>query len=377
MTTETKTAGYFDQKRNCPMYVGDVYVLPFEDPEFFKIVKKETEGIKVNQVGTANVFALSEIGKRFVEEGKFIGNEFENPHTIDAYLAECNAASEAEYAEATATKTSEIDEKIAAVEQANEELKEANAELKENIETMFDAASEEKREEENEQICSTDSDVTNVELQENTDEGSTDSDGTNPEGNEPAEDDNKPTEESETGAVSAEATTGKNVIVETASKAVPEVIANTADEKAALLRVKLLNKHIDENNAQIIQLQDKVEYHSQLASTLTYEPFVKLKSLVSEALHSNVDDENVKGIKERTKDFESIINIQNLLKDHQRAADKAENDIADLEDEIAKFEEEIASLNEKIDTFARQTKLNLASVTAQSKTEEMAEAVEK
>lgn len=375
--TDKKTAGYFDQKRNCPMYEGDVYVLPFEDPCFFKIVKPETEGFRVRQVGTANEFALSEIGKRFVVEGKFIGNEFENPHTIDEYLAECNAASETEYAEAAASETSELDEKIATVEQANEELKEANEELKENIETMFDAP-EEKREEENEQICSTDSDVTNAELQENTDEGSTAGDGTNPEGNEPAEDDNKPTEEPETGAVSAEATTGTNVIVEVAEGGVPEVIANTAEEKQALLRVKLLNKHIDENKAQIITLEEKVEYHSHLASTLTYEPFIKLKNLVSEALHTNVDDENIKGIKERTKDFESIVNIQNLLKEHQRAADKAENDIADLEDEITKFEDEIAELNSKIDTFARQQKLPLDSAKAveepqEEKVEEKAE----
>lgn len=349
------------------MYEGDVYVLPFEDPEFFKIVKPETEGFRVRQVGTSNEFALSEIGRRFVEEGKFIGNEFENPHTIDDYIAEKKAASEK-------TATSSIEEKIEAVEKANEELKESNETLKENIETMFEAqeASEETKEGEHEPLCSTDSDATNATTQNNIDESSTVGNGTDPEGNETeTEADNKPTEsEAETGAVSAEATTGKNVIVEVAQGGIPEVIANTAEEKQALLRVKLLNKHIDENKAQIITLEDKVEYHSHLASTLTYEPFIKLKNLVSEALHTNVDDENIKGIKERTKDFESIVNIQNLLKEHQRAADKAENDIADLEDEITKFEDEIAELNSKIDTFARQQKLPLDSAKAIEQQEE-------
>lgn len=374
--TEKKTAGYFDQKRNCPMYEGDVYVLPFEEPEFFKIVKPETEGFRVRQVGTSNEFALSEIGRRFVEEGKFIGNEFENPHTIDDYIAEKKASSEG-------TAASSIEEKIEAVEKANEELKESNETLKENIETMFEAkeASEETKEGEHEPLCSTDSDATNATTQDNIDESSTIGNGTDPEGNETeteAEANNKPTEETEAGAVSAEATTGKNVIVEVAQGGIPEVIANTAEEKQALLRVKLLNKHIDENKAQIITLEDKVEYHSHLASTLTYEPFIKLKNLVPEALHTNVDDENIKGIKERTKDFESIVNIQNLLKEHQRAADKAENDIADLEDEITKFEDEIAELNSKIDTFARQQKLPLDSAKAvkepqEEKVEEKAE----
>lgn len=363
--TEKKTAGYFDQKRNCPMYEGDVYVLPFEDPEFFKIVKPETEGFRVRQVGTSEEFALSEIGRRFVEEGRFIGNEFENPHTIDDYIAEKKASSEE-------TAVSSIEEKIAAVENANEELKECNETLKENIETMFEAkeTSEEQKEGEHEQLCSTNSDATNATTQDSIDESNTTGNGTDLEGNE-TEVDNKPTKaETETGAVSAEATTGKNVIVEVAQEGIPEVIANTAEEKQALLRVKLLNKHIDENKAQIITLEDKVEYHSHLASTLTYEPFIKLKNLVSEALHTNVDDENIKGIKERTKDFESIVNIQNLLKEHQRAADKAEQDIADLEDEITKFEDEIAELNSKIDTFARQQKLPLDSAKAAEQQEE-------
>lgn len=398
MTTEQKTAGYFDAKRQSPMYLGDVYVLPFENPEFFKIVKPENEGFKVVQVGTTNSYALCDIGKRLVEEGKFIGNEGLNPHTIDEYIeiqkaneeaAEVvthddviNAEIEEEHAEAAKASENEVlfpntplsdtpegvqaETSTVEAEQetsgtAEEGTATANSEAVEAVSETNEKEGE--KEGENEQLCSTDSDGTNAGIQKNTDESSTKQNGTDTDRSaktKPAAD-NKPTEEkSETGA------TGKNVIVETAAKPVPEVIANTADEKNALLRVKLLNKHIDENNAQIIQLQDKIEYHSQLASTLTYEPFVKLKNLVSEALHSNVDDENVKGIKERTKDFESIINIQNLLKDHQRQADKAEQDIADLEDEISKFEEEIAVLNEKIDMFARQTKLPLDSATAKT-----------
>ena len=90
---------------------------------------------------------------------------------------------------------------------------------------------------------------------------------------------------------------------------------------------------------------------------------MKLKEVVTEALHTNVDDENLKGIKERTKDFESILNIQGLLKQHQQKAKEAEFEITDLEDEISKFQDELDELEAKIDTFARQNKLPLESVT--------------
>lgn len=346
--TEQKTAGYFDQKRNCPMYEGDVYVLPYSEPEFFKIVKEENSGFRVQQVGTQNKYLLSEFGKKLVEEGQFIGNEIENVHTIDDYLKTKNVVKEAVAEVLT-------DEQPAP---AVQELLDKEENTSEVSTTEAPEENKEGEAENVEQICSTDSDGTDAELSNTADANSTISVGTEPKGNEPA----KPAETNEqeiSDKPNLPAETKSNVIIEKAAPSQIEVIANTADEKQALLRVKLLEKHITENSAEIITLQEKVEYHKDLASTLEYEPFIKLKNLVSEALHTNVDDENIKGIKERTKDFESIVNIQNLLKEHERLAAKYEQDIADLKDEISKFETEKAELNEKIDTFAAQTKLPL------------------
>lgn len=401
MTGNQKSAGYYDSVRNCPMYVGDVYYNKKEELPYYKIIDNIAMGISVHHNNTTEVTPIARFGANLVQMD-FIGNIFENENVIEEHKASLETPQEPvmfantpisdatenvseevemveetqqtepiETAETTETKSEEIsettpeaiEEKIAAVEQANEELKESNEKLKENIATMFEAPSEEK-DEEHEQICSTDSDVTATENGTSTDELQEDGTGNNSstDSEEPATEtaDEKPTEE---GAVSAEATTGKNVIVEVAKEAIPEVIANTKDEKNAIMRKKFLKNLISKNNSEIGDLQIKVEYNNNLASTLDFEPFVKLKHIVTEAIHSNVDDENIKGIKDRTKDFESIVNIQNLLKEYKQKALDAEQRIVDLEDEISKFEDELAELEAKIDTFARQEKLPLDSVT--------------
>ena len=378
-----KSAGYFDSIRNCPVYEGDVYFDEGLFEPYFRVVNTVEKGFVVHHVGSTETFALSSEGALLIQR-QYIGNELENPNVIAEHKAsleepkepasEENAtveeteqqttteeATEEKVAEITETPTT-VEEHIAAVEQANDELKESNAQLKEAVETMFDAPSTEK-ESENEQICSTNSDVTTTENAENTNELQDNGTGTdnaaNSEEKPAAETSDKPIERT----VSAEATTGKNVIVEVAKDAVPEIIANTKDEKNAVLRKKFITKLICTNQDKIAELEEVAEKHKELAQTLDYKPFIKLKDLVTEALHTNVDDENLKGIKERTKDFESILNIQGLLKQHQQKAEEAEYKICDLKNEISKFEDELADLEAKIDTFARQQKLALDNTT--------------
>lgn len=378
-----KSAGYFDSIRNCPVYEGDVYFDEGLFEPYFRVVNTVEKGFVVHHVGSTETFALSSEGALLIQR-QYIGNELENPNVIAEHKAsleepkepasEENAtveeteqqttteeATEEKVAEIAETPTT-VEEHIAAVEQANDELKESNAQLKEAVETMFDAPSTEK-ESENEQICSTNSDVTTTENAENANELQDNGTGTdnaaNSEEKPAAETSDKPIERT----VSAEATTGKNVIVEVAKDAVPEIIANTKGEKNAVLRKKFITKLICTNQDKIAELEEVAEKHKELAQTLDYKPFIKLKDLVTEALHTNVDDENLKGIKERTKDFESILNIQGLLKQHQQKAEEAEYKICDLKNEISKFEDELADLEAKIDTFARQQKLALDNTT--------------
>lgn len=378
-----KSAGYFDSIRNCPVYEGDVYFDEGLFEPYFRVVNTVEKGFVVHHVGSTETFALSSEGALLIQR-QYIGNELENPNVIAEHKAsleepkepasEENATVEETEQQTTAEETTEekvaeiaetpttVEEHIAAVEQANDELKESNAQLKEAVETMFDAPSTEK-ESENEQICSTNSDVTTTENAENTNELQDNGTGTdnaaNSEEKPAAETSDKPIERT----VGAEATTGKNVIVEVAKDAVPEIIANTKDEKNAVLRKKFITKLICTNQDKIAELEEVAAKHKELAQTLDYKPFIKLKDLVTEALHTNVDDENLKGIKERTKDFESILNIQGLLKQHQQKAEEAEYKICDLKNEISKFEDELADLEAKIDTFARQQKLALDNTT--------------
>lgn len=328
MTEQKKSAGYFDSIRNCPIYEGDVYWGEGEIMPFHEVVKT-TDGFRVHHVGTTETFALSAEGQNLIKK-HYIGNLNDNPDIINEFLAAKDEAAE----EQTATKTTEpfsVDYDTSEVEEALNTLSESENEM----------------EGENEPICSIDSDVTNAELQADVNESGTTENGTDNEDNAEESVDQSDSEEAEQ----------SNVMIETAKCAVPEVIANTAEEKKALLRIQTIKRCISSNYDKIAELEETVDYHRNLASTLDYEPFVKLKDIVSEALHTNVDAENLKGLKDNTKNFESIINIQNLLKEHSKKADDAEYDISKLKNEIEDLEKEQAEIEEKIETFARQQRL--------------------
>ena len=416
MTKDKKAAGYFDSVRNCPVYEGDVYYEEGLICPYFRVVKTAERGFVIHHVGSTETFDFSTEGQNLIRR-QYIGNELDNPNIyeefevaqnstvkenltpekevvseVDTTVAENLDGSPEVEAETTAcVEEKENTEKAAeaaiqTMQEAAEGLEKETTEEKSMLEEMQEVfASNDKTEEisnisetaettpeeckigentietteksaekagENELISELD-DISAT-LQANTNEGSTSGNGTETEGDA----DQPDTNTKEEGAVSAEATTGNsNVIVETAKSAVPEVIANTAEEKKALLRIQTIKRCISSNYDKIAELENTVDYHRDLASTLDYEPFVKLKDIVSEALHSNVDAENLKGLKDNTKNFESIINIQNLLKEHSKKADDAEYDISKLKNEIDNLEKEQAEIEEKIDKFARQTRL--------------------
>ena len=345
MTENKKSAGYYDSNRECPMFEGDVYFKEGYMEPYFRIVKTEEKGFIVHHIGSTETFALSSMGAELVQ-ATYIGNQIDNPNVVSEHKAALEAAKNqpmCEIVEADAAASEPVSETEALF--GNETAEVINEEAKADI-----AAASEAKAGENEQDGSNNSDVTDAENKQNPDELQTDGTGTDNAANtseeQPAENSDKPAKKS-------------NVIVAFPKEAVPEVIANTKEEKNAIQRRNFISNLIKKNKDEIAKLEEKAEYHNELASTLDYKPFTKLKDLVCEDLHSKVDEENVKGIKERTKDFESIVSIQNLLKDHKQKALDAENHISDLEDEISKFEDEIAELEAKIDTFARQQKLDL------------------
>ena len=420
MTKDKKAAGYFDSVRNCPVYEGDVYYEEGLICPYFRVVKTAERGFVIHHVGLTETFDFSTEGQNLIRR-QYIGNELDNPNIYEEFevaknsTVKENLTPEKEVVSETDTTVAEnldgspeveaettacVEEKentekaaeaaIQTMQEAAEGLEKETTEEKSMLEEMQEVfASNDKTEEisnisetaettpeeckigentietteksaekagENELISELD-DISAT-LQANTNEGSTSGNGTETEGDAEQPSNQPDTNTKEEGAVSAEATTGNsNVIVETAKSAVPEVIANTAEEKKALLRIQTIKRCISSNYDKIAELENTVDYHRDLASTLDYEPFVKLKDIVSEALHSNVDAENLKGLKDNTKNFESIINIQNLLKEHSKKADDAEYDISKLKNEIDNLEKEQAEIEEKIDKFARQTRL--------------------
>lgn len=420
MTKDKKAAGYFDSVRNCPVYEGDVYYEEGLICPYFRVVKTAERGFVIHHVGSTETFDFSTEGQNLIRR-QYIGNELDNPNIYEEFEVAQNSTvkenltpekevvSEADTTvaenldgspEVESETTACAEEKentekaaeaaIQTMQEAAEGLEKETTEEKSMLEEMQEViASNDKAEEisnisetaettskeyeigentietteksaekagENELISELD-DISAT-LQANTNEGSTSGNGTETEGDAEQPSNQPDTNTKEEGAVSAEATTGNsNVIVETAKSAVPEVIANTAEEKKALLRIQTIKRCICSNYDKIAELENTVDYHRDLASTLDYEPFVKLKDIVSEALHSNVDAENLKGLKDNTKNFESIINIQNLLKEHSKKADDAEYDISKLKNEIDDLEKEQAEIEEKIDKFARQTRL--------------------
>lgn len=420
MTKDKKAAGYFDSVRNCPVYEGDVYYEEGLICPYFRVVKTAERGFVIHHVGSTETFDFSTEGQNLIRR-QYIGNELDNPNIYEEFevaknsTVKENLTPEKEVVSETDTTVAEnldgspeveaettacVEEKentekaaeaaIQTMQEAAEGLEKETTEEKSMLEEMQEVfASNDKTEEisnisetaettpeeckigentietteksaekagENELISELD-DISAT-LQANTNEGSTSGNGTETEGDAEQPSNQPDTNTKEEGAVSAEATTGNsNVIVETAKSAVPEVIANTAEEKKALLRIQTIKRCISSNYDKIAELENTVDYHRDLASTLDYEPFVKLKDIVSEALHSNVDAENLKGLKDNTKNFESIINIQNLLKEHSKKADDAEYDISKLKNEIDNLEKEQAEIEEKIDKFARQTRL--------------------
>ena len=394
--TDKKAAGYFDSVRQCPVYEGDVYYEKGTLNPYYRVVKTMEKGFVVHHVGSTETFPLSTEGQ-FLIKRQYIGNEIDNPNVIKEFEAipdslkqyaeadtpeaeteEVAVAIAAANAEASSSAVEETEEVVFANTPLSDALEGISGEVetveasenKEEIQTTVEKQTEISEEEiqaenseivepaneekgnDNEQICSTNSeepaDITepvpcDTAAETNNDEPQQEEAGTDNAENS-AEADDKPK---------------SNVMVEVAKAAVPEVIANTEEEKKAILRVKTIKNCLSKNNDKIAEFKEKVEYHKNLASTLDFEPFVKLRNIVSEDLHTNVDEENLKGIKDRTKDFESIYNIQNLLKNHRRKAEELQTEICWLEEENLKLEEEKAEVEAKIDTFARQTKLAL------------------
>lgn len=357
MTKDKKAAGYFDSVRNCPVYEGDVYYEEGLICPYFRVVKTAERGFVIHHVGSTETFDFSTEGQNLIRR-QYIGNELDNPNIYEEFevaknsTVKENLTPEKEVVSETDTTVAEnldgspeveaettacVEEKentekaaeaaIQTMQEAAEGLEKETTEEKSMLEEMQEVfASNDKTEEisnisetaettpeeckigentietteksaekagENELISELD-DISAT-LQANTNEGSTSGNGTETEGDAEQPSNQPDTNTKEEGAVSAEATTGNsNVIVETAKSAVPEVIANTAEEKKALLRIQTIKRCISSNYDKIAELEKKSirltkEHCSDLRKIEIYETALQEISTNSDCVCS-LDD---------------------------------------------------------------------------------------
>ena len=137
----------------------------------------------------------------------------------------------------------------------------------------------------------------------------------------------------------------------TETKKKPEVVAETKEEKQLLEEKKTKKEAIDKLHAKNTELESEAIRFENLASTLTFEPFVELKMLVSNAIQDGAKKQNIKDIKINTKSFEAIDLMEALLKDYE---DKAKDNRADIilnNKMIDDYEVKIEEISGKLKNF--------------------------
>lgn len=137
-----------------------------------------------------------------------------------------------------------------------------------------------------------------------------------------------------------------------------EIKAEPVDDEKKFVNQKesFLNdiKELEEKN---VVLEKEAEKFDNLASTMNAEPFIELKSLVKESIKTYTDREDIKELKTKIKNFESISQMEDLLIEYKNLAAENRSNIEVNKNEIERYKEKIEELDSKIKNF--QTKLDL------------------
>lgn len=336
--TEKISAGYFDSNRGEPIYVGDVYREEGAMIPFHKVIKDPEKGFMVEHVGTTEKFLLKDDAKNLVKK-TYLGNVFDTPDWNE--LTSVKKPDEPE-----STKTPEEDLPENTPEDVKAFLNGESEELPEGTEII----SQEEAEELEKQA---------KEIEKATNEKSSE------------------VQETETDAVvSAEATTGPTDSPESETadqveekteekqdepKATPEVIANTKEEKNLLEKRNDYQRHIDALKRKNDELETEAVRYENLASTLTFEPFVELKMLTSNAVQDYAKKQDIKECEKHLKNYKTIDSIEALLKEYEDMAEKNRANIELNNKDIDNYEIKLTEIKDKLRAF--QTKLPLDSVT--------------
>lgn len=137
----------------------------------------------------------------------------------------------------------------------------------------------------------------------------------------------------------------------------PEVVAETKEEKRLLVEKNANIKAIEELKEKNQSLEKEIERFDHLSSTLEYQPFLELKSIVSSALQEFAKRQKIKECKKQLKNYEAINSMEELLIEFKEKADEYRLNIKSNETDISRYEDKIAEIDEKLHFF--QKKLNV------------------
>lgn len=340
--TEKISAGYFDSNRGEPIYVGDVYREEGAMIPFHKVIKDPEKGFMVEHVGTTEKFLLKDDAKNLVKK-TYLGNVFDTPDWNE--LTSVKKSDEPE-----STKTPEDDLPENTPEDVKAFLNGESEELPEGTEVISQEEAEE-LEKQAKEIEKTNEDNSS-EVVSKTENTTTDAVAS-------AEATTGPTDspESETTDQAEEKTEEK----QKEAKATPEVIANTKEEKNLLEKRNDYQRHIDALKRKNDELETEAVRYENLASTLTFEPFVELKMLTSNAVQDYAKKQDIKECEKHLKNYKTIDSIESLLKEYEDMAEKNRANIELNNKDIDNYEIKLTEIKDKLRAF--QTKLPLDSVT--------------
>lgn len=340
--TEKISAGYFDSNRQSPIFVGDVYKEEGAMIPYHKVIKDPEKGFMVEHVGTNEKFLLKDDAKNLVKK-TYLGNEFDTPDWDELVRhKKAETSTNEESSEVKADDSIPAD----APDDVKEFLNGETDKLPEGTETISQEEAEELEKqakeieksatEKNDETPAGEADSPESETTENVENN------TNPEENSQKNEENNKTDKK-------------------TNKTPPEVIANTKEEKRLVEKRNDYKRHIEALKRKSGELETEAVRCENLASTLTFEPFVELKMLTSNAVQDYAKKQDIKECEKHLKNYKTIDSIEGLLKEYKDMGEQHRSNIALNQKEIDDYEIKITEIDDKLKNF--QTKLDLDSVT--------------
>ena len=356
MTTKTVqaekiSAGYFDSNRQSPIFVGDVYKEQGAMIPYHKVIKDPEKGFMVEHVGTTEKFLLKDDAKNLVKK-TYLGNVFDTPDWDELTRSKTTEATNEESSEVKEEDATETEPTVdmSIPEDTPEDVKAYLNGETDKLPEGTEIISQEEAEELEKQAKEIEKSAT--EKSDETPAGETDS---------PESETTENVENNTNSEENSQKTGENNENDEKTNKTPPEVIANTKEEKRLIEKRNDYKRHIEALKRKSDELETDAVRCENLASTLTFEPFVELKMLTSNAVQDYAKKQDIKECEKHLKNYKTIDSIEGLLKEYKDMGEQHRSNIALNQKEIDDYEIKITEIDDKLKNF--QTKLDLDSVT--------------